>query len=218
VFYNYAWLILSALGALIGLTGYYLDIVLHVNYGSLLWAAITGIISTSGLIIGGLIRKLSIISHTDFLTGLWNRRYFCLILKKQFFHVASQKTQLCVAMIDVDGFKTINDTYGHTTGDQLLSGIATLLKRNARSTDIVTRWGGDEFAIIFSGTTVEKAREVMERIRNLVETTFSSYRLTISAGVVPLKTNQALDEFLLQADQSLYTAKAQKNTIITITD
>ncbi|QDR82594.1 GGDEF domain-containing protein [Sporomusa termitida] len=217
MFYNYAWLILSSSGALIGITGYYLDIVLPGNYGGLLWAAITGVIAGSGLIIGSLIRKLSLISHTDFLTGLWNRRYFYLTLQKQFCQAAAQRQHLCVAMIDVDGFKTINDTYGHTTGDQLLSGLAALLKKNAGGT-VVTRWGGDEFAIIFAGTTLEKAREVMEKIRRLTETNFLPYQLTISAGVVPLKAGQTLNEFLSQADHALYKAKIKKNAIITIID
>lgn len=217
MFYNYAWLILSSSGALIGITGYYLDIVLAGNYGGLLWAGITGIIAGSGLVTGSLIRKLNRLSHTDFLTGLWNRRYFYSVLQKHFCRATAQRLHLCVAMIDVDGFKTINDTYGHTTGDQLLSGLAVLLKKNAGTT-VVTRWGGDEFAIIFAGTTIERSREVMEKIRRLAETTFLPYQLTISAGVVPLQPGQTLNEFLLQADHALYKAKMQKNSIITIID
>ncbi|HWR45060.1 GGDEF domain-containing protein [Sporomusa sp.] len=218
MFYNYAGLILSTLGTLIGITGGYLDLALQISYKGLLWTGITFVFSVGGFVIGGLIRKLSIISHTDFLTGLWNRRYFYLMLQEQRLRSTGQRAQLCVAMIDVDGFKAINDSYGHTVGDELLSGLATILKRNAKSTDIVTRWGGDEFAIIFSGITVENAREVMERIRNLVETAFLPYRLTISAGIVPLRTNRDLNELLMRADQALYTAKTQKNTIITVTD
>ena len=121
MFYNYAWLILSLSGTLFGITGYYLDITLPGNYGGLLWTGVTGVIAASGLIAGSVIRKLSLLSHTDFLTGLWNRRYFYQVLQKHFCQAAAQKLHLCVAMIDVDGFKTINDTYGHTTGDQLLS-------------------------------------------------------------------------------------------------
>ncbi len=217
MFYNYAWLILSLSGTLFGITGYYLDITLPGNYGGLLWTGVTGIIAGSGLIAGSVIRKLSLLSHTDFLTGLWNRRYFYQILQKHFCQAAAQKLHLCVAMIDVDGFKTINDTYGHTTGDQLLSGLAALLKRNAGNT-VVTRWGGDEFAIIFTGTTLATSWEIMERIRHLTETTFSPYQLTISAGLVPLRAGQTLHEFLLQADHALYKAKMQKNAIITIID
>jgi diguanylate cyclase (GGDEF)-like protein len=122
-------------------------------------------------------------------------------------------------MIDVDDFKAINDIYGHATGDLLLSDLATIFKRNVRVTDIVTRWGGDEFAIIFSKTSLIDAYEVMERIRNKVEMQFSSsYGLAISAGIISLEPDQNIKNLLIIADRALYKAKAQKNSVITIAD
>jgi diguanylate cyclase (GGDEF)-like protein len=172
-----------------------------------------------GIIVGRMIQKLILSSHTDFLTGLWNRRCFYLRLDEEESRATRKKTPLCIAMIDVDDFKKINDTYGHAIGDVILSDIATELSNNTRNTDIVTRWGGDEFAIIFSSTSLVETCEVMERIRRKIELRFlSSYRLTISAGVVSLEPNNDLKNLLIKADQALYKAKTQKNTVIAVGD
>jgi diguanylate cyclase (GGDEF)-like protein len=171
-----------------------------------------------GFVTGRFIQKLSLSSHTDFLTGLWNRRYFHLRLDEEKVRATRRKTPLCIAMIDVDSFKTINDTYGHAIGDVLLSDIAAILKKNTRVTEVITRWGGDEFAIIFSETSLMEAYEVIERVRYKVENAFSPYHLTISAGIIALKPDQDLKDLLIKADQALYKAKAQKNTTITVTD
>jgi diguanylate cyclase (GGDEF)-like protein len=213
VFCNYAHLILMVLGILISLTGYYLDTICQFNYRGLLWAVITVLFAIGGLTIGGLIQKLSIRSHTDFLTGLYNRRYFHLKLTKE----ARTKTSLCIAMIDVDNFKAVNDTYGHAVGDLIISDLAAVLKKNTRDKDVVTRWGGDEFAIIFSETSVTDAYAVTERIRRKIEAGFhSSYGLTISAGINTLEANLDLKDLLVKADQALYKAKKQKNSVITV--
>jgi diguanylate cyclase (GGDEF)-like protein len=218
VFYKYAHLILIIFGTLIGLTGYYLDTICPVSNRGLLWVGITFILAIGGFIIGGLIQKLSISSHTDFLTGLRNRRYFHLKLGKAEARATRRRTSLCIAMIDVDDFKAVNDTYGHTVGDKIISDLAAILKKNTRSTDIVARWGGDEFAIIFSETSLEGAYEVMERIRRKIESRFhSSYGLTISTGIIELEPDQDLKELLIKADQALYKAKTQKNSVITVT-
>jgi diguanylate cyclase (GGDEF)-like protein len=120
-------------------------------------------------------------------------------------------------MIDIDDFKAINDTYGHVAGDLLLSDLAAVFKKNTRDIDTVTRWGGDEFAIIFSDASLMEAYEIMERIRQKVEMRFSSsYGLAISAGVISLEPNQDIQDLLITADQALYKAKEQKNSVITI--
>ncbi len=219
VFYKHAPSALAILGMLAGLTGYYLDIVLRVSFGSLLWAGIAFFFGIAGFIAGGLIQKLALSSHTDYLTGLWNRRYFYLRLGEEEAHTTRKNTQLCIAMIDIDNFKAINDRYGHAAGDMLLSELATMLRKNVRSKDIVARWGGDEFAIIFSGASLMEAYEIMERIRQKVETRFhASYGLAISAGIISLAADRELEDLLVLADQALYKAKEQKNSVITITD
>jgi len=116
VFYNHARFILTMFGIVIGLTGYYFGTIYRVDDERLLWVETTIIVAIGGFVIGGLIEKLSINSRTDYLTGLWNRRYFYLKLDEQGERAFSEKKQLCVAMIDVDGFKNVNDMEGKTRG------------------------------------------------------------------------------------------------------
>lgn len=216
MFYNYARLIFTVFGICIGFTGYYLDIVLQVGYENWLWLTTTFILSLGGFVTGGLIQRLSANSLTDFLTGLYNRRFFYLRLDEEEARASRKKKPLCIAMIDVDDFKAVNDTYGHVQGDLLLCELAGILKKNTRLTDIVARWGGDEFAIIFSETSLPNACEIMERIRSIVEKAFSPYDLTISAGIMPLKPEQDLKDLLIKADQALYEAKARKNSVTAV--
>lgn len=218
MFYNHARFILTMLGIVIGITGYYLEIYCQVGYERILWIGSTLAFAAGGFIIGGLIEHLSIRSHTDYLTGLWNRRYFYLKLREEVVRMTKGKGQMCIAMIDVDGFKKVNDLYGHAIGDVLLSGIAAILKENARNNDIVIRLGGDEFAVIFAETSLKNALEIMERIRHKVEGTFSSYHLTISTGIISLEQDKDLKDLLIKADQTLYKAKELKNAVIAVTD
>lgn len=219
VFYRFTPWILAAAGALISSIGYYLDVACQVSYEGVLWIGVFFILTIGGFATGKLIQKLNLSSHTDFLTGLWNRRCFYMRLDEEESRATRNKTPLCVAMIDVDDFKRMNDTYGHAMGDVILADIATIVNKNTRTTDIVTRWGGDEFAVIFSATYLPEARKIMERIRRKVETKFqSSYGLTISAGIMALEPEQDLQDLLIKADQALYKAKTQKNTIITVRD
>lgn len=149
----------------------------------------------------------------------WNRKYFYLRLNEEKAWSDRKKTPQCVAMLDVDDFKAINDTYGHITGDALLSDLAAVLKKNARGTDIVVRWGGDEFAILFPGTSQGEALEVMERIRQAVAAKYSSsYGLTISTGILSLEPGQDIMNLFIKADQALYKAKKQKNSVIKLAE
>lgn len=219
VFCRYAPLILTVLWTIVGLTGYYLDIVLQVGFAGLLWLGAALFLAAAGFSTGRLIQRLNLSSHTDFVTGLWNRRYFYLRLDEEEARATRKKTPLCVGMIDVDDFKAVNDTYGHAVGDILLSDLAAVFRKNTRATDIVTRWGGDEFAIIFPETSLKDALEVMERIRRKVDARFhSSHGLTISAGIIMIEPDQDIKDLLVKADQALYKAKTQKNAVITIAD
>ncbi len=214
MFYNYAALILTASGVIISLAGYYLIFVCHTHYELLVWLVISASLIVTGFTTGKLIQRLNLTSHTDFLTGLWNKRYFHSKLD-----ATKKNTQLCLALIDVDDFKKINNIYGHVKGDMLLSEVAHILQANTRSSDIVARWGGDEFAIILADTSLASAYEVVERIRHKVENIFhSSYGLTISVGLIPLAPGQNLRELLVKTDQALYKAKMLKNSVIKIVD
>lgn len=218
-YYKHAPLALATLGIVVGLMGYYLDVVLRVSFESLLWAGIALLLSVTGFIAGRLVQKLDLSAHTDFLTGLWNRRYFYLRLSEAEARATRKQEQLCIAMIDIDNFKAINDRYGHVAGDRLLSDLATIFRNNVRSTEIVTRWGGDEFSVIFFGVSLMEAYEFMEQIRQKVEARFnSSYGLAISAGIISLEPDRDLKDLLVLTDQALYKAKEQKNSVIMITD
>ena len=218
-FYKYAPLVFALFGVLIGLIGYYLDMFLHISYESLVWVGVALLLCITGFTTGRLIRRLDSSSHTDSLTGLWNRRYFYLRLAEEKTRAPRRKTPLCVAMIDIDNFKLINDKYGHAAGDLVLSELAAVFRNTVRTIDIVVRWGGDEFAILFCGASLPEAYAVMERIRPKVETRFSStYGIAISAGVISLEPDQAVQDLLVTADQALYQAKAQKNLVIAAVD
>lgn len=216
--HRYAPYILATLGTLLSVLGYYLDAIYQVKCEGILWTGVFFILSVGGFIIGKLIQKLTVSSYTDFLTNLFNRRYFYLRLNEEEAKASRKRTQLCIAMIDADNFKAINDTYGHAVGDVLLADLSAILTINTRVTDIVTRWGGDEFAIIFPDTSPENSLEIVERIRTKVEKKFSSYHLTISVGIIELRPDQDLKSLLNKADQALYQAKKQKNAVITIRD
>jgi len=219
LFYSYAALILAALGALVGLTGYWLTFIFPISYVWLIWLVVSLTLIIAGYITGRLIQKLNLSSHTDFLTGLWNRRYFYLKLHEAEIGLTKKKPWRCIAMIDIDKLKAVNDRYGHATGDILLSEVAVVLKKNTRKTDIVARWGGDEFAIIFADISLADASEIMERIRCKVEKLFrDSYGFTISVGIIPVDPDQDLRNLLKKADQALYKAKTQKNSVVTVTD
>lgn len=218
MFYRHARFILALFGIAAGLAGYYVGTVGQVSYGQLLWLGTTLFFAAGGFVVGGLIQKLSTSSHTDDLTGLWNRRYFYCKLSEAGVRATRGNNQLCIALIDVDGFKKVNDRYGHTMGDVLLSDIATILKQDTRSQDVVIRWGGDEFAVIFAEASLKNALEVMERIRHKIEEAFSSYDLTISTGIISLQQERDVTALLTKADQALYKAKQQKNAVVTVND
>lgn len=201
-------------GLFLGLSGYYLDVIVRIGFDEVLWLAVAGIFIAGGLAAGGLIQRYKRYSYTDFLTGLYNSRYLYICLEAEITGSRVKGMPLCLALIDVDDFKSINDQFGHVTGDEMLFQIADILQNHVRASDVVARYGGDEFAIIFPRTSLTVAYQVMENIRHHVETVYScSGGLTLSAGVVLLQPGQDNKTFLIQADQALYRAKKRKNTV-----
>lgn len=150
---------------------------------------------------------------TDALTGINNRRYFLELSEKEFANAKKYKKPLCAAMIDVDYFKRINDTYGHGIGDMILKGIVQVLKEKARSEDIIGRYGGEEFFITFIGLNLEEAYDICESIRTAVENkkfiiNNEVLKVTISIGLKELKEDyKDIKELLEEADKALYNAK-----------
>jgi diguanylate cyclase (GGDEF)-like protein len=150
----------------------------------------------------------------DTLTGLHNRRYFEERLEAEAQKCFISNTPLSLVMVDIDFFKKVNDTFGHTEGDQVLCRISSLLKTSVRKKDIVARYGGEEFILILPEARLEESFVIAERIRHLVENTLFEVRktqvnLTLSMGVSSFPSHQvkSKEELVEMADQALYDAK-----------
>ncbi len=136
-------------------------------------------------------RYLEDLSVTDDLTGLFNRRYFRLRVVEEEARATRQESELTLMLVDIDHFKAINDSHSHAVGDQVLKEFARLLTRIFRETDVVARWGGEEFAILLSGFNTQAASAIAERARRMVEehdwTEFGAgLALTVSIGIASL--------------------------------
>lgn len=157
--------------------------------------------------------RLEIASNTDELTQLFNRRYLQSTLERELRAARRYNHPLSVAMLDLDHFKLLNDTYGHVEGDSVLKTIAATITKELRDIDYAARYGGEEFLVVLPRTDVSGALRVAERIRVAVE----SYRwqagreTTISAGVaaqMPGSSALTINELVSTADEALYRAKA----------
>ncbi|MBN2051226.1 MAG: diguanylate cyclase [Spirochaetales bacterium] len=168
--------------------------------------------------------KLEQLSTTDQLTGLCNRRHIDLVLHSEIERAERYHTAFSVLLCDVDHFKKINDDLGHNEGDQVLQEIARALKKNCRSTDIISRWGGEEFLILSPGVSLEGAVILAEKLRGAVSSlaihtrwkTKGSLRAgTLSIGVAQYRTPDSPSELIIRADKALYRAKtAGRNRVI----
>ena len=146
-------------------------------------------------------------SRRDSLTGLYNKRYLQEKLKEMLDDAEAESATMSLAFIDVDNFKSINDTYGHEKGDEILESIGEIISRFIRSSDYAFRYGGDEFVIIFSGIKSTKAVEVIERIRKYLIDSLGEVKLTISSGVADYKKDERYDEWVSRADGAMYFSK-----------
>ncbi len=164
-------------------------------------------------------RKLRASMAIDGLTGLFNHSHFKERLQTHITHSLRTRAPISLAMLDVDSFKQINDSYGHPAGDSVLRHLAQLLKGRLRRTDILGRYGGDEFAVLMLDTEIHDAGRVMEQIRQrFVElehhaphTTFHS---SFSCGIASFPTYSTDTALTVAADQALYEAKRQgKNQV-----
>jgi diguanylate cyclase (GGDEF)-like protein len=150
----------------------------------------------------------------DTLTNVHNRRYFNERIEAETQKSFLSGTPLSLMIVDIDYFKKVNDTYGHTGGDKVLCKIASLLKNSVRKDDTVARYGGEEFVLVLPGAKLEVTSMIAERIRRLVETTLfevgqTQIHLTISLGISNLPSHRARskEELIKMADQALYNAK-----------
>ncbi len=158
----------------------------------------------------------------DGLTGIHNRRWLDETLHRMVDRHSRGGGQLSLALIDIDHFKSFNDTYGHAAGDHVLTVVATTLASNLRPTDLVARFGGEEFVIIFPDTGIELAKVASDRVREAIAaeqlTTPDGTELpsvTISMGVAELVLEQTVPGLLKTADAAMYRAKkAGRNRVL----
>lgn len=154
--------------------------------------------------------KLWELSFRDGLTGLFNRRYSQEVGAMLFARAKRYGENLHVLMLDIDHFKSVNDKLGHPVGDTVLKGIAGILVGQVRASDVVTRYGGEEFLVFLVQTEPEVVQFIANRIRDSISShAFSDvpWQLTISIGVAGIKTDDTLAELVDRADKYLYASK-----------
>jgi diguanylate cyclase (GGDEF)-like protein len=150
-------------------------------------------------------------ANKDALTGIPNRQAFEQFIQS---HIVASRRQSyhCVLLIDIDYFKRVNDTFGHLTGDKVLQRMADILAQNIRKTDFLCRWGGEEFVIIATGTTLSDATELAEKIRlhcanEIFDCLADQHQITLSIGVAQYTRAISVETATNNADEALYRAK-----------
>ncbi|MFH1777422.1 MAG: diguanylate cyclase [Candidatus Omnitrophota bacterium] len=165
-----------------------------------------------------LYERIESLAVTDALTGLYNHRYFQEHLGDEMARFKRYNRPLSLIMWDIDYFKRINDGYGHLIGDSVLRNISRIILENVRKVDIVSRYGGEEFAVILPETVIDKAKVVAEKIREAVENrvfvnpqTEAAIKdvVTISGGIAECIKHIDKEEFIKRADSALYLAKSE---------
>jgi diguanylate cyclase (GGDEF)-like protein len=162
--------------------------------------------------------RLKETSFKDEVTGLYNRRFFSLRLEEELSRYRRFNHPVSVVLLDLDGFKAVNDEYGHTVGDDTLREVAQILMKHSRGINVVSRYGGDEFAVLLVETSKAGARLYADRIREVVaKYPFSHGKvITASFGVASLPDDEAgtAEDLFRAADEALYAAKrAGKNQV-----
>lgn len=157
-------------------------------------------------------RQLQESALRDALTGLYNRRHLLTVAEYERTKRARSRQPLSVILVDLDDFKSINDTLGHDAGDAVLKAAAERMRDAVRKQDTVARWGGEEFLILLPDTTADQARDVAERIRcALYETpvTHGGQQVAMSGsfGVTDHRSDEAIDTTIARADRALYSVK-----------
>ena len=150
-------------------------------------------------------------ANKDFLTGSYNRRYFFESGHTIFKKAQRDKSNLCLAMFDIDKFKNINDTYGHDVGDVAIKEMANILNENFRTSDLIARFGGEEFCVLLDNISINDAKMLFEKVRkafedNIIKTNNIEIKYTVSIGVYYGMDN-TLEDMIKKADEGLYICK-----------
>jgi diguanylate cyclase (GGDEF)-like protein len=158
-------------------------------------------------------------AHTDPLTGVYNRRFFDQTFD-QHWQSMVRFEPYCMVLLDIDHFKSINDTYGHSVGDEVLQEVAMRIKSSLRKDDLLARYGGEEFAILLPCTAMESAVHVAERLRitlsrTSINTSSGALKITASFGVATYQDWMSQPDLIREADYALYEAKSRgRNCVV----
>ncbi len=154
--------------------------------------------------------ELSRIAITDSLTGVWNRRHFETMAGNAMAQAIRYQHPLSMLLLDIDHFKMVNDRHGHQVGDQVLIELTQLLSQAIRRTDMLARWGGEEFVVVMPYCAESEAMQLAEKIRRLVEIhPFSGIgHMTVSLGVAEFMANETLENWFSRIDKALFEAKS----------
>lgn len=160
-------------------------------------------------------KELKFMASTDHMTKLYNRRYFSQVGNNLLKLAKREKSSLSIIMLDIDNFKSVNDNYGHKIGDDVIISIAEKLKFISRDSDIVCRFGGEEFILLLPNTNIEGAKIIANKIRESIEkiqiyiNDTKNINITVSIGIslVDVKSSDNLEKSIKQADDALYVAK-----------
>jgi diguanylate cyclase (GGDEF)-like protein len=164
---------------------------------------------TLGMIEEQKLLTLTAAASRDGLTGLYDKATFTRLLKEELARQARRKRPTTLLLADIDHFKKLNDTHGHADGDMVLTQVAEILQQQARATDVVGRFGGEEFGVVMPEENAETGRVAAERMRAAVEKTFAAtpYKVTLSFGIATAPGGEEPDTLIRAADGALYAAK-----------
>ena len=153
------------------------------------------------------------LATTDMLTGLLNRRAMTDHVDNELACISRSKHPACVALIDIDHFKKVNDHYGHRMGDEVLRAFASLAQGDLRQVDKLARWGGEEFLLLMPHLEASQAFVAVERLRNSIAVhpmgDNGTFNVTISAGIAQFRPGETMDQWIERADHALYRAKQE---------
>lgn len=164
--------------------------------------------------LGAALERINHLAAQDDLTGLLNRRRMSEVVQAERERCVRSRRPLVLALLDLDFFKLVNDRYGHAAGDAVLCAFAGRVLDNLRSTDVLARWGGEEFLLLLPETSLDGALVLLERVRRevaelRVETANGEISMTVSIGVAAGRVQETMEQVLEHADEALYQAKAQ---------
>ncbi|MCU1715905.1 sensor domain-containing diguanylate cyclase [Pseudomonas sp. 5P_3.1_Bac2] len=170
------------------------------------------ILSLVNMALGRYQRRLKALATTDQLTGLLNRRGFDMLAQQAVQESQREHSPLCALLMDLDKFKNLNDSHGHMAGDEVLRCMASKLLSHVRQSDILCRWGGEEFILLLKNTDAAQAQEVGEKIRSLIDHCAIPYQgvtlhISTSIGLAQLQPGESIDQLITRADHALYRAK-----------